>query len=292
MIRSMTGFGRAEKTGAGWRCGAEMRSVNGRFLEVRMKLPPGLLQMEEKLKGVVRSRFERGKVECTLTLSPESAEAGELAWNKELLHQYGVLLKKFKDVLGMEVQVTLGNLITIKDLLPADRWLGDVEGLEPLLMETVAEAVEQLAVMRTREGKALQAEMTRHVTAIRALLKQVRPLAEEVPAQYATRLRENLAKLAGGNPVNEERVIQEIAIMADRCDVSEEMARFAAHLEHLEHFFQDGGALGRKFEFLLQEVNREANTLASKSSDGEISRLVVEIKSELEKLREQIQNIE
>ncbi|MEE8394748.1 MAG: YicC/YloC family endoribonuclease [bacterium] len=292
MIRSMTGFGRAEKSAAGWRCWAELRSVNGRFLEVRFKLPPGLLYLEEKLKALIRADCERGKIDCTLTLAPENPAQAEMAWNKELLQQYAGLLKNFQQVLGTEIQVTLGNLTTIKELFPGERWEDHAEGLEPLLCETVRAGVEELVRMRAREGDALHAEMVARIATIGELMDTVSPLAGKVPDNYARRLRENLSQLMDGIPPREERILQEIALLADRCDVSEEISRFNTHLDHLAQMLRQGGAVGRKFDFLLQELNREANTLASKSNDAEISGCVVEIKSELEKLREQIQNIE
>lgn len=292
MIHSMTGFGRAEKTSGSWRCGVEVRSVNSRFLEVRFKLPGGLYHHEDVLKKVVRKYCERGKLDCTLTVTPQNHEGGGLALNEALLQQYARLLHTFQEALGAEIQVTLGNLTNIKDLILTDQWAEETGEVEALMTETLSHAVQELEAMREREGSALLAELTERVRTIRAIAGEVGPLAQEIPEQQARRLRENLNKLMAPGQPTEERILQEIAILADRYDSSEEISRLDTHLAHLEQMLEQGGAVGRKVDFLLQEINREANTLAAKSGDVTISRHVVDIKSELEKLREQIQNVE
>lgn len=292
MIRSMTGFGRAENSRGQWRCGVELRSVNGRFLEIRFKLPPGLNEAEEKLKALVKARCERGKVDGTITLTAQNPEAAALALNRPLAAQYARLLKDLSSELGTEIHVSLGNLTTIKDLILSDQWGQDNTQIVALIEQVLGEALDGLMAMREREGAALGEDMAGRLDAIRATMSEIIPLVKAVPEQYMLRLRENLARLMEpGNP-NEERICQEIAILAERCDVSEEISRIEAHLQHLEQMLSKGGALGRKCDFLLQEINREANTLASKSNTVPVSTRVVEIKSELEKLREQIQNIE
>ncbi|MCH7476776.1 MAG: YicC family protein [SAR324 cluster bacterium] len=291
-LRSMTGFGRAEKSAGGWRCGAELRSVNGRFLETRLKLPPGLLHLEAELKAIIGARCERGKFDCTLSLIPQENGKAVLALNKPLAEEYRHLLAACEEIFGRQIQITLGNLAAIRDLILADRWEEEQEVVEPLLKTTLAAALEELIGMREREGGGLVAEMRQRLAALRRLMGEIAGIAEHLPERTAQRLRANLARLAGGVLPEEERLLQEVAILAERADVSEEIARFNTHLEHLENLMEAGGAVGRKFDFLLQELNREANTLANKSNDGQVSTRVVEIKSELEKLREQIQNIE
>ena len=291
-LRSMTGFGRAEKSAGGWRCGAELRSVNGRFLETRLKLPPGLLQLEGELKAIIGARCQRGKFDCTLSLTPQENGKAALTLNKPLAQEYRHLLGAFEEVFGRQIQITLGNLAAIRDLILADHWEEEQEVVGPLLKTTLAAALEELISMREREGDGLVAELRKRLAALRRLMGEIAEIAELLPERTAQRLRANLARLAGGTPPEEERLLQEVAILAERVDVSEEIARFNTHLEHLEDLMEAGGAVGRKFDFLLQELNREANTLANKSNDGKVSTRVVEIKSELEKLREQIQNIE
>ncbi len=292
MIHSMTGFGRAELTQGDWRCGVELRSVNGRFLEIRLRLPSGLARLEEGLKTVIKSACARGKIECTITLAPHNPEAHALAINKPLLQQYVRLIEAFREELGERIDITLGNLTNIKDLILTDHWEENVEPVEKLMEEALGEAVKELLAMRAREGEALQAEMLERFATIRAIKEEIIPLTRDIPEQHGQRLRENLKRLMGPAVQNEDRIFQEIAILADRYDVSEEISRIETHLQHLEQMLRQGGVLGRKIDFLLQELNREANTLAAKSNDVPVSTRVVDIKSELEKLREQVQNIE
>lgn len=292
MIHSMTGFGRAELTQGDWRCGVELRSVNSRFLEIRLKLPGGLAQSEERLKAVIKGSCERGKFDCSVTLTPDNPETHALVLNKPLLKQYAGLVEAFRQELGGEIQITLGNLTNIKDLILTDQWAEDSEPVEKLMEDSLSAALGELMAMRAREGEALKSDLMERLGNMRRIKEEIIPLTSDIPGQYAKRLRENLSRLMEPGTPNEERIIQEIAILADRYDVSEEITRLEAHLQHLEQMLSEGGVVGRKIEFLLQELNREANTLSSKTNDVPISTRVVDMKSELEKLREQVQNIE
>jgi uncharacterized protein (TIGR00255 family) len=292
MIYSMTGFGRAELTQGDWRCGVELRSVNNRFLEIRMKLPSGLARSEDQLKTLIKDACERGKFDCTITLAPHNPEAQALGLNKPLLKQYAGLVKAFREELGEEIQITLGNLTNIKDLILTDQWVQDSEPMEKLMADTLGAALKELLSMRSREGEALKKELLGRLATVRQIKEEIIPLTSQIPEQYANRLRENLKRLMEPGTPNEERIMQEIAILADRCDVSEEIGRLETHLQHLEQMLEEGGVVGRKIDFLIQELNREANTLSAKSNDVPINTRVVDIKSELEKIREQVQNIE
>ena len=292
MIRSMTGFGRAELTQGDWRCGVELRSVNGRFLEIRLRLPGGLAKSEERLKNLLKAGCERGKIECSISLTPHNPEAQALALNKPLLKQYAGLVNAIREELGGEIQITLGNLTNIKDLILTDQWAQDSEPVDKLMGDTLGAALEELLAMRTREGEALRTEFMERLAMVRRIKEELIPLTSAIPEQYGKRLRENLKRLMEPGAPSDERILHEIAILADRCDVSEEISRLETHLRHLEQMLEQGGVVGRKIDFLLQELNREANTLASKSNEVPVSTRVVEIKSELEKLREQVQNIE
>ena len=292
MICSMTGFGRGEKSQYGWQCGVELRSVNSRFLELRFKLPTGLSHIEEKLKPVLKQACERGKIECTVVLTPENPESSALAWNTPLLQQYGRLLSQAQEVLGREIEVTLGNLVNIKELIQGTSLIDNEEQLVELIADTLHIAAQDLLAMRQREGQAIKAVIKGHLAIIQEQLEVIKPLSDTLPETFANRLRENIERLTNNGTDNKERLLQEIALLADRYDVSEEINRFDTHMAHLNEVIEEGGALGRKVDFLLQEINREANTLAAKCNHADISSRVVEIKSELEKLREQIQNIE
>lgn len=292
MIRSMTGFGSAQRDLEGWRCGVELRSVNNRFLDVRLKLPSGCAHLEEPLKKLVRETCERGKVDGTIALTAKSEPLAGLGLSSGQLAQLGELLRGAAAALGQPIALSLSDLQAVRALL------GDeLPGLAPaqtdaLIRDTVAEALAALQGMREQEGEALKADLMQRMASLERLLGEIEPLVGQLPELYAQRLRENLAKLGGVGAPGEERILAEIALFAERCDVSEELTRFRAHLAHLDDILGSEGAAGRKVDFLLQELNREANTLSVKSSQAEVSARVVDIKGELEKLREQIQNVE
>ncbi len=307
MIQSMTGFGRAEASAGRWHCAVELRSVNSRHLEFRGRLPAGLGQLEEALKKRLRERCERGKIEGNVSLSAEGEAFGELALNQPALERYALLLKEVRRVTHITPAVTLGDLMGGRDPILQSALDGHAEEVETLVDRTFTQAVEALVHMRQREGEALAADFRSRIGLLREHLGVIVPLVADLPRQHAVRLREHLAKLlslatdapgaalqAGGgfSPAQEDRIQLEIALLAERCDVSEEITRFGTHLDHLEQLLAQGGPLGRKFEFLLQELQREANTLSVKSSHPQVSVRVVEIKTEIERLREQIQNLE
>jgi uncharacterized protein YicC (UPF0701 family) len=313
----MTGFGRAEATASGWHCAVELRSVNSRHLDVRVRLPSALSHLEEPLKKRLRERCERGKVEGTVTLTADGAALGEWSLNRPVLERYALLVQEVTRATGIATQVTLGDLLNAREPILRSALEGGTEEAEALVERAFGLAVDALVAMREREGSALVTELRSRMALLRTHLGAIVPLTEDLPRQQAARLREHLAKLlslASGpvaepptsaaakptgrsastvfTPAQEERLLMEIALLAERSDVAEEIARFGTHLDHVEQMMREGGPLGRKFEFLLQELQREANTLSVKSSQTQVSARVVEIKTELERLREQIQNIE
>ena len=292
MIRSMTGFGRAEERQAGWRCAVELRSVNGRHLDARLRMPNGLNHLEEDLKKVLRERCDRGKIDGTVTLTPDGEGASLLQVNEPLLRGFGALVRQASQVLGQPVNVSLGDLLQVRDLIRFDDFESGEEAIKPLLEGTMRRAVDELLKMRETEGRSLRADLEQNAGNLRNLLDEIEPMTQDLPQRHATRLRENLARLVGGEALSEDRIAQEIAMLAERCDVAEELTRFRTHLDHLAGLMAEQGPVGRKIEFLLQELNREANTLGVKSSDTGVSVRVIEIKATLERLREQIQNIE
>lgn len=295
MIQSMTGFGRAEASRGGWRCTVELRSVNSRFLDVRIKLPQGLTAVEESLKKALRGRCERGKVDGSVTLASEETGQAGLVVNRAALERYSAIFREVSTLMGQPVHLSLGDLINAREPILTSAWEARKEDVERLIEDTFAQAADALAAMRRQEGQALTRDLRERSALLRGHIREIGPLTQDLPKHYARKLRENLARLTEGagdlGPL-EDRIAQEIVLFAERCDVSEELTRFNTHLENLEKMLEQGGALGRKFEFILQELNREANTLAVKSSDAAVSAHVIEIKTELERLREQIQNIE
>lgn len=288
----MTGFGRSENSAGGWRCRVEMRSVNNRFLEIRLRGPAGLGPIEETLKEIIKSRCGRGQIDCTINLHPENDQSLVLQLNVPLARSYGRLVEEFHRESGLSVDVSLRDLVDIKDLILGQGWEIGTEGLETLLRDSVTAALAGLMDMRAAEGQATKADLLELIEHLRRLHEEIIPLAKDLPQRFAKRLQENLARMTEGSPPAEDRIIQEIAIFADRCDISEEISRFTAHLSAGEKMLEQGGLVGRKIEFLLQELNREANTMASKCAHAAISARAIEIKGLLEKMREQVQNIE
>lgn len=266
-VRSMTGFGRAEHSAAGWRCAVELRSVNGRHLDLRLRLPSGLGHLQEPLKKAARGLFERGTLDGTVVLEALGEGAG-VRVNTALLGQFAQVLKQAEQTLGRPVAVSLGDLLSAKDLVVLGGWDGQEDAIAQLVETTLLQACTGLAAMRETEGAALEQDLRTRVQAVRELLQGVEARVGELPSQAAAQIRERLAKLLDGALPNEERLLQEIALLADRSDVSEELSRVQTHLQHLDRLLDEGDAIGRKLDFLLQELNREVNTLSVKSSDS------------------------
>lgn len=294
MIRSMTGFGQADLTRGDWRCTGELRSVNSRYLDIRLRLPSGLQFMEDQIRKRIKTRCDRGKLDGTFHLMPANDGGGTaLGITPELLQAVKAMLQGAGQVLGQTPTIGLGDLLALRDGFGESAGPRRVpEECQALLLETLDGALDALLGMRETEGAAMETVLLGHVADIERMARDVEPLTAELPTRYEARLRDNLAKLAGGKIPNEERILQEITLYAERCDVHEEFARLYAHLEHLRATLAEGGAVGRKIDFLIQELNRETNTLGVKGNDAAISALTVAMKAELEKLREQIQNVE
>ncbi|MDH4120296.1 MAG: YicC family protein [Deltaproteobacteria bacterium] len=289
----MTGFGRAEQSRGGWLCRVEVRSVNFRFLDPRLRLPPALAHLEEDLKAVVKKRLERGKVEITMHITPDLPATPDHGAGQPQANPFARLaqLARQAEQAGIPLRVSLREMMEFQEIAPGGGE-DNQEALGALAEDTLGLALDQLTTMRRVEGQALKADLSARLALMRGLMEQIVPLARELPALYAQRLKDNLARLNPGLTVDPERVALEMALFADKCDVTEEITRFMAHLDHMEQLMEEQGSVGRKMDFLSQELNREINTLTTKGGHQDISRLGVELKSELEKLREQAQNIE
>lgn len=291
MIQSMTGFGQSEQSAAGWHCRVEMRSVNGRYVDIRARFPAGLGHLEEPFKQQVKEVCERGKFEVAVTLVPDAAREGVMQVNHSLLQGYRALLGELETALDRPVQVSLGDLMNNRELIQSNDWETDKDAIEALLGQTLTAALNDLISMRRTEGDAMRNALLEQLTIMRGITGNLAPLARDLPELYARKVRDNLQRLQDGDKVSDERIIQEITLFAERCDVTEEFARLEAHFNHLTTLLDVGGQVGKKIDFLLQEINREANTLGVKSSHAEMSALVIDLKSAIEKLREQTQNI-
>ncbi len=287
----MTGFGSASIEQNGWACTAEVRSVNQRFLDLRVRLPQGFQGLEGEFREQIKQVCARGKVECSLKLEGASGTEEQWTINASAAEQLHQALARFEEQTGRAVTLNLRDLTQVPGLLEQKQLELSSEAGEGLLRKALTEALQVMQQMREREGQALQHDVTSRLSRCQGLVQEISGWSSEIPSSYHKRLEENLAAFTQGSGLPEERLLQEVALMADKVDISEELVRFETHVQHMTELLAQPNS-GKKAEFLLQELNREVNTMASKSGHAGISRATVEIKSELEKIREQIQNIE
>jgi uncharacterized protein (TIGR00255 family) len=292
MIYSMTGYGKGEVTGEFGRISVEIRSVNHRYGEIYVKLPRTLLQYELEVRKVVAERLKRGKIEAFVQLDGRSGEAGNPTVNLAMARSYYTAFNELREALALAEPVTLDLLIAQKDVLTAREEVVPDEAVATALHDALASALDNVVKMRSEEGDALYGELHGRMTALLALVGRVAARAPLVVKTGAEKLQERLAKLLTDGTIDESRLAQEVAILADRSDITEELVRLQSHQKQFFATLALDEPVGRKLDFLLQEVNREVNTIGSKANDGEIAMLVVELKAELEKIREQVQNIE
>lgn len=292
MIKSMTGYGKAAVAAGGGRIVVEIRSVNHRYGEVTVKLPRTLLAFENEVRKCVAERLKRGKIDVFVQLEGGAAAGALPMVDVNLARAYYDAFLAMREALELDEPVSLGLIASQKDVLVSGEREALAEALQTDLLDAAREAVERLDCMRQREGEALLADMESRRATLAELLARIARRAPEAVAETARRLKERVAQLAGDSGVDEARLVQEIAIMADRCDISEELVRFTSHLQQFDETLRLAEPVGRKLDFLMQELNREVNTIGSKANDAEIAALVVEMKAELEKVREQVQNIE
>lgn len=294
MIRSMTGFGRMEGVAAGKRILVEMKSLNHRYLEISLRMPAALSVLEMEIKKRIGERYTRGKFEVSVRLENGGGSEAPpvLALNLPLARQYHSLLAQLRRELGIPGEVTLEMMAGFRDLFVTGEGEEDIpalwEGLEKVLTQTM----EKLTAMRDAEGESLGRDLTERMGTVERLVQEIARRAPEVVLEYRQRLADRVRELTAGMVVDESRLHQEVAILAEKSDITEEVVRMNSHLGQFRDFMTAEEAVGRKMDFLIQEMNREVNTIGAKSQDGEIARLVIELKSELAKLREQIQNVE
>lgn len=291
MLKSMTGYGKAEADSSAGRITVEIKSVNHRYCEMFVKLPRVLSLMESDVKKKVAERLKRGKIEVYIQLEP-GEHALVPAVNIGLARGYCEAFRFLKEELELADEVSLALILSQKDVLAAPDSRTDSDEFRRALFETVGAAAERLENMRLEEGKALRDDLLGRRARLAELLESVATRVPVVVSDYAVKLRERIAQILEGAAPDDSRLAQEVAIMADRGDVTEELVRFRSHLTQLDSFLVEVEPVGRKLDFLLQEMNREVNTIGSKANDAQIAILVVELKAELEKIREQVQNIE
>lgn len=292
MIKSMTGYGKSVVETDTGRTIVEIRSVNHRYGEVYVKMPRTLLAFENDVRKTVGDRLKRGKIE--VFVQREEAVGGENlpSVNVPLAKSYRDAFEQLKRELDLADPVTLPLILSQRDVLSAREEDGNEDALRGELLGSVRGAVEAMEAMRLREGEALLADLTARRRTLSDIIERIALRAPAMVAEYAARLRERLTQLLSGTTLDETRFAQEVALMADRSDITEELVRFRSHLVQFDDTLKLSEPVGRKLDFLMQEFNREVNTIGSKAGDADTAALVVELKAELEKIREQVQNIE
>jgi uncharacterized protein (TIGR00255 family) len=292
MLKSMTGYGKAEGETSLGRVSAESRSVNHRYCDISIKLPKRLTPFETRIKEMIRSEVSRGRVDVSLRLDTIGEGRLQLNVDLHLAEQYYKALQTLKDKLQLKEEITLALLAGAKDLITAKEEMEDVEPYWQEIIPILKRSFKAMDEMKRWEGEVLTKDLQQRLERIRGELENIK---KQFPFQlhaYWNRLHERLRSILGNAEVDDVRFQQEVAFLAERTDITEEVVRAESHLAHLDTLIRSGEPVGRKIDFLLQEIHREVNTISTKANDAAISRGIVEIKSELEKMREQVQNIE
>ena len=288
----MTGYCKTDVTYKDITCFVEIRSVNSRYLDIRLNLPNQFFYLEEKLKKQIRSRINRGKLDVQLQPELTAEQSKKLTLNESLWFQLKNITKDIEQELNKPISFHLSDLMGIKGLLTFEQTEIDFSDYEELLSSSVDKGIEKLLKMREREGELLYKEIVQYVDELKQKIQLIPSYREDVINRYRDKITKNLKSLELKYDQNDPRIMQELGIFLDRIDNSEEIDRFNAHLTQLLELLTGDEPAGRKLEFILQELNREANTICAKSNHTQITQTGIELKSIIEKLREQAQNIE
>ncbi|MBP3660447.1 MAG: YicC family protein [Oscillospiraceae bacterium] len=292
MVKSMTGYGRAVETVNGREFTVEIRSVNNRYLDCTVKLPRSFSFAEEAVKAAVKAAVSRGKVDVYITVRSETEADVQVTLNKPVVEGYLAAMRQMVAEYGVADDISVSVLSRMSDVFVVDKPKADEDQLKADLLSVVDKALAAYDQMRITEGLALENDLRSRAATILELVAQVEELNPKTVSDYRKRLEEKMREVLENKSIDESRILTEAAIFADKVAVDEETVRLRSHLEQMDAMLSGSGGIGRKLDFLLQEMNREANTTGSKCSDVKVARIVVDIKAELEKIREQTQNIE
>ncbi|MBM7701807.1 YicC/YloC family endoribonuclease [Metabacillus iocasae] len=291
MINSMTGFGRGKAENHQYTVTVEMKSVNHRFCEVMIRMPRQLIEIEDKVKKLIQTYIKRGRIEVFVTVSGEGIAQKKLQTDFNLLDQYIQVLQEAKEKYKISDGIKLQDILHMPDVLTTSEEETDQTSTYDLVLQATKRAAEQLVQMRQLEGNDLYEDLISHVNNISRLRDQVALLAPTVAEQYGERIQRKLQEYVN-DAFDEQRVLTEVAIFADKADINEELTRIQSHLSQFRKAMHEGTLVGRKLDFLVQELNREMNTIGAKANNSEIAQCVIEMKSELERIKEQVQNVE
>lgn len=293
MIKSMTAFGRAEKTVEGRTFTVEIRSVNSRYGEVIVRMPPQFLALEDQIKKLVATKISRGRVEVMIKVRNGSEAVPDIDVNLPLAKEYHRALCELNKTLQIEEKVELQTLLGMQGIITVTEPEEDLDKTWSFLSSCIGEALDGIDAMRVSEGMAIYQDFQKRLQSVQEGFSRMKGLATSILSHYHNRLKERIVALTQGVvEIDPNRLAQEAAFLADKSDITEEIVRAESHLKQFQSMIESEGPAGRSLDFLLQELNREVNTIGSKGGDAQLSQIVVGVKSELEKLREQVQNIE
>jgi uncharacterized protein (TIGR00255 family) len=293
MLKSMTGFSRYENQNEDLTCKVEIRSVNNRFIDINTRLPKTLAPLELPLKKIVKAKCARGSFDITIMVQKngDTETNLEVTPNLPLANEYLNAFQKIQEGLSLKGTIDINTVLSQRDVVKTETKKVE-DSCEEIVMQTVDKALTQLIKMREEEGKNLEKDILNQINSIKNLGKSISEKQSITVQQFQSKLNEKIQTLTSGIEINPDRIAQESALLADRCDVTEELVRLESHLEQFNLLVASPEPQGRKLEFLTQEINREVNTTGSKTIDLEVSKAVIEMKSCLEKIREQLANIE
>ena len=298
MPKSMTGYGRAQRLSDGRDVLVEIRAVNHRYYEFSARLPRTCMYLEEKLKTFLNGKIARGKVEVSVTITRPDGKDAQIAVNRSVAEGYVNALRMLNEEMGengglwLSDDITLSSLLRLPDVFTVTKEQDDENAVWAVVSEAAAEALESFLSMRKAEGERLANDLLGKLSGLEAMLEKIEAIEPGVAESYRQKLLAKLTELLGDTNIDEQRILTETAIFAEKTAIDEETVRLHSHIAQFRTLIASDEPVGRKLDFLVQEMNREVNTIGSKAQDLSITRLVVDMKSEIEKIREQIQNIE
>jgi len=292
MVKSMTGYGSAEGVVGKLGVTIELRSVNNRFLDCSVRIPRVYTFVEDAMKAQVQKVITRGKVDVYVTIDSSKADDVRITLNEPLLEAYLNAFKTMSEKFGLKNDVSVVSLSQFPDILLVEKNETDLEAFTEGICSILRDALQEFDEMRKREGEKLKADILNHLSEIERILAAIEERSPKTVAEYRARLEQRMSEILADRGIDESRLITEVAIFADKVAIDEETVRLRSHIEQLKSLLESDQPMGRKLDFLVQELNREANTIGSKCNDTELSHMVVNLKAEIEKIREQAQNIE
>ncbi|HDR46946.1 MAG TPA: YicC family protein [Geoalkalibacter subterraneus] len=292
MIKSMTGYGKGQGESEKLSLTVEIKTVNHRFGDVNVKAPRFLMGYDHEIKKRVSQRLRRGKIDLFISQDSQEKLTAAPAFNPDLAEAYVEMFRRMTTAYDLKDDLSLSLLAAQKDVIVLEDCAVAAEEIRQCLDQALESAVDAVESMRAAEGRATQEDIAVRLDLIDEVLEKVVTRAPEVVQEWQVKLKQRLERLASEVDFDEQRVAQEVALFADRCDISEEIARFRSHLQQFHDLLEQQEPVGRQLDFLVQELNREANTMGSKSNDSQLTRQVVQLKAELEKIKEQVQNVE